>query len=100
MVKPKVKAKGTSLSVKMKLVNKLGLHLRAAAVFIKTANMFTSDVRLEHGSKKVNGKSIMGLMALAAPYGSELVLKVKGEDAKQAMEQLTKLVANRFGEHE
>ena len=88
------------MSQKVKIINKLGMHLRAAAVFIKTANLFKADVTVEHQKKKINGKSIMGLMALAAGNGTELVIHTKGADAKRCLDELTKLVSNRFGESE
>ena len=93
-------AKKSPVIQKARLINKLGLHLRAAAMFIKTANAFKADIILQHGDKKVNGKSIMGLMALAAPVGSELIIRAKGADAKKAMEELLKLIDRRFGEPE
>ncbi len=90
----------SSVVKKVKIINKLGLHLRAAAVFIKLANTFKSDISFENGNKKVNGKSIMGLLALVAPKGTELTIRAKGQDAKRAATELVKLVSNRFGETE
>jgi len=94
------KKKSSALTAKVKIINKLGLHLRAAAVFIKAASAFQAEISLRYGGKRVNGKSIMGVMALAAPVGSELTIQAKGPDAKQALEELVKLVSDRFGEPE
>lgn len=82
------------------IVNKLGLHARAAAKFVSTASGFASEVRIKRGDKEVNGKSIMGVMMLAAAKGTRLELCAEGEDAEQALERLTELVDNRFGEDE
>lgn len=94
-----IKAKSVIIQ-KVTICNKLGLHLRAAAVFIKLANTFKAEISLQHGEKKVNGKSIMGIMALAAPMGSEVTIRAKGSEAKRAAEELAKLVESRFGEPE
>jgi len=82
------------------VTNKLGLHLRAAAAFIKMANRFQADITVEFNGKSVNGKSIMSIMSLAAPAGSLLIIKTKGSDAARAADALVKLVASRFGEKE
>ena len=78
--------------------NRLGLHARAAALLVKTANRFTSEIVLEKDSLEVNGKSIMGILMLAASKGTEITLKVEGKDANQAMQILGKLIENKFGE--
>jgi phosphocarrier protein HPr len=78
--------------------NRLGLHARAAALFVKTANRFASDVFLEKDGVEVNGKSIMGILMLAASKGSKITLKVDGKDAAEAIESLGKLFENKFGE--
>lgn len=78
--------------------NRLGLHARAAALLVKTANRFVSDVSLEKDGLEVNGKSIMGLLMLAATKGTRITLKVEGKDAEQAIETLGKLIENKFGE--
>ena len=84
----------------VKIINKLGLHARAAAKFVTLASRFSSEVFLLKGHQKVNGKSIMGVMMLAASKGTELTLSASGVDEQQAAEQLVILVNNRFGEME
>ncbi|MCX8116544.1 MAG: HPr family phosphocarrier protein [Desulfobacterota bacterium] len=78
--------------------NKLGLHARAAALFVKTANRFVSEVSLEKDGHTVNGKSIMGILMLAATKGSRITLKAEGKDEVEAIETLGKLFENKFGE--
>ncbi|MGD8998819.1 MAG: HPr family phosphocarrier protein [Granulosicoccaceae bacterium] len=80
--------------------NKLGLHARAAAKFVQLATSFNSDIQLQHEHRKVNGKSIMGVMMLAASKGTTLTLHAEGEDAEQATAALSELVNDRFGEDE
>ena len=80
--------------------NKLGLHARASARFVTTASRFASTITLGRGDVEVNGKSIMGIMMLAAAKGSELTLRAEGEDAEAAMDALEDLVNARFGEAE
>jgi phosphocarrier protein len=82
----------------VKIINKLGLHARAAALFVKTANRFTCDVFVTKGKNRVNGKSIMGLLMLAAGSGSKIQVDTNGVDAIQAADKLEKLVANGFNE--
>ena len=82
------------------IINRLGLHARAAASFVKQASAFESEVELSFRDQVVNGKSIMGIMMLAASQGSELILKVSGSDEAEAREALVKLVNDRFGEDE
>jgi phosphocarrier protein HPr len=84
----------------IEIVNKLGLHARAAAKFVTCAGSFASHVELEREGQRVNGKSIMGVMMLAAAKGSSVSLVVEGEDEAAAFAALEKLVANRFGEGE
>ncbi len=83
---------------KIKIINKLGLHARAAAKFVTIASQYQCDVFLEHNEKRVNGKSIMGVMMLAASNGTILTLIADGHDEQQASEALTTLVSNRFDE--
>ena len=78
--------------------NRLGLHARAAALLVKTANCYVSNVTIEKDSLEVNGKSIMGILMLAASKGTRITLKVDGKDSAQAMQTLGKLIGNRFGE--
>ena len=80
------------------LVNKLGLHARAAAKFVNLAKTFSSTVSLTKEGNEVDGKSIMNVMLLAAPLGSDLTLRVEGEDAQGAFESLLELVNDGFGE--
>jgi phosphocarrier protein len=82
------------------VVNKLGLHARAAARFVHMASGFRSEVRLARGEREVNGKSIMGVMMLAASRGSRLRLTTDGCDELEAAQRLIELVEQRFGEPE
>jgi len=80
------------------IVNLLGLHARAAAKLVTLATKFESDVRIRKDSREVSGKSIMGVMMLAAAKGSQITLIAEGEDAQQALDEMAALVADRFGE--
>ena len=80
--------------------NKLGLHARASAKLTKLAGGFRSDVHLTRGGRRVNAKSIMGVMMLAAGVGSEVELEVDGEDEERASQAIVALFAGRFGEGE
>src|SRR5277367_3087887 len=80
------------------VVNKLGIHARPAAMFVKIANRFACDIFVEKDGEKINGKSIMGLMMLAAGPGSKLTLLVKGSDAQAALAELEALVKRKFDE--
>lgn len=80
------------------IVNRLGLHARAAARLVTLAGKFAADVRVRKDSREVSGKSIMGVMMLAAAQGSRITLVAEGEDAAQALDELAALVADRFGE--
>lgn len=80
------------------IVNKLGLHARASALFVKTASRFASDIKLSKEGVEVNGKSIMGIMMLAASKGVTVRLTVDGEDEAEAMEAMGELIVNGFGE--
>jgi phosphocarrier protein len=82
------------------IVNKLGLHARAAAKLVTCASRFQSQILLERNGQRVNGKSIMGVMMLAASQGTELTLELDGADAEQALAALESLIAERFGEAE
>lgn len=82
------------------IVNKLGLHARAAAKFVTVASGFDSEIHLARNERRVNGKSIMGVMMLAASKGTSLVLSAEGADETRAVEELERLVAERFGEEE
>ncbi len=80
------------------ICNKLGLHARAAAKLVTLASEFSAEIFLHQGDKKVNGKSIMGVMMLAASKGTQLVLCADGSDEQQAIEAIEQLVNNRFDE--
>src|SRR3954464_5192306 len=80
------------------VTNKLGIHARPAALFVKTANRFDCEIFIEKDGERVNGKSIMGLMMLAAGPGSRLVLTAEGEDAVRAVQELEALVLRKFDE--
>jgi phosphocarrier protein len=82
------------------IINKLGLHARAAAKFVTLASGFDSEIELARNSNAVNGKSIMGVMMLAASQGTELTLRATGSDEDEALEKISELIADRFGEDE
>ncbi len=82
------------------IINKLGLHARAAAKFVTQASLFESEIHLQRNNQSVNGKSIMGVMMLAAGKDSEIELLIDGADEQQAMQSLLELIENRFGEAE
>ena len=82
------------------IVNKLGLHARAASKFVNLAKRFASKIEIVNSAKAVDGKSIMGIMLLAASQGTEIALRVEGEDEEEAMQAITDLIADRFGEGE
>jgi phosphocarrier protein HPr len=80
------------------ICNKLGLHARASAKFVNTASQYASEIHISRGERKVNGKSIMGIMMLAATKGTELMLHINGDDEKHALDALSTLVNEKFGE--
>jgi phosphocarrier protein len=82
------------------IINKLGLHARAAARFVTVASSFSSSIDIAKDGQKVNGKSIMGVMMLAASRGTELTIITEGSDETEAADSLAKLVTGRFGEEE
>ncbi len=82
------------------IINKLGLHARAAAKFVTLAASFNSEIKVKRGSRSVNGKSIMGVMMLAAAKGTQIEITAAGDDERLAIAQLEQLVAQRFGEGE
>lgn len=79
--------------------NEMGFHARPASLFAQTASKFKSDIFIEKDGKKVNGKSILGLMTLGIPKGAKINLIIEGEDQTQALEELLKLFTNKFGEN-
>lgn len=88
------------IETKVTIINKLGLHARAAAKFVGCASGFSSSIKAGTGGKMVDGKSIMGVMMLAAGKGTEVDLQIEGRDEDAAFEALSSLIANRFDESE
>ncbi len=82
----------------VKITNKLGIHARPAAEIVKTAGKFKSSITIIRDDLEVNAKSIMGVMMLAAEYGSTITLRAVGEDADAALDALSAVIANKFGE--
>ena len=80
--------------------NKLGLHARASAKLTQLAGSFPCEVWMERGSRRINAKSIMGVMMLAAGKGSKVIIDTEGERAEEASQEMLKLIANKFGEGE
>jgi len=83
-----------------KVINRLGLHARASAKLVKSAGRYTSSILIGTDSETVDGKSIMGLMMLAATQGTTMTITIEGEDAENAMQDIVGLFENRFDEHE
>jgi len=88
------------LKKKVKIINRLGLHARAAAKFVKMANRFKASVKIRKDDVQIDGKSILGILTLAAVQGTEITLTITGEDEKHAMKALVHLIQNRFEEEE
>jgi len=88
------------ISEQTRIINRLGLHARAAACFVRLAASFDSEIFLVYGEQSVNGKSIMGIMMLAASQGTDILIEVTGTDEIEAAEALVNLINNRFGEDE
>ena len=82
----------------VQIVNRNGLHARPAAEIVKAASKFKSDITIARDDLEVNGKSIMGVMMLAAEFGSTIQLRASGPDEEQALAALESLIANKFGE--
>ena len=87
-------------SAELVIVNKLGLHARASAKLTQVASGFKSEVWLSRNGRRVNAKSIMGVMMLAAGKGSSVVLEAEGDDAQAALDAICNLIADKFGEGE
>ena len=81
-----------------RIVNKLGIHARPAAEIVKTAAKFKGNITIVRDDLEVNAKSIMGVMMLAAEFGSTIILRAIGDDAEAALDALSAVIANRFGE--
>lgn len=88
----------TDITKELVVTNKLGVHARPAAMFVKTANRFDCDIYVEKDGETVNGKSIMGIMMLAAGPGSKIHVHAKGQDAAQALHELEALLRRKFDE--
>lgn len=86
------------MTKEFQVMNKLGIHARPAAMFVKTANRFACDIFVEKDGEKVNGKSIMGLMMLAAGPGSTLTVIAEGSDASKAIAEIESLIKRKFDE--
>ena len=87
-------------SAQAEIVNKLGLHARASAKLTQLAGGFQSDIWLSRSGRRVNAKSIMGVMMLAAGMGTSVLVEAEGEDADEALSAILRLIADRFGEGE
>jgi phosphocarrier protein len=85
-------------TLKLKIVNRLGLHARAAAKFVQTASRFPCEVTVGKNGSEINGKSIMGVMMLAASQGTEIEITTSGDEEDAALSALAELVADSFGE--
>ena len=88
------------ISREVTICNKLGLHARAASKLVNCASRFASEVWLQRGEREINGKSIMGVLTLAAGKGTMLTVHADGEDETEALEELERLIQGRFGEEE
>ncbi|MCU0292406.1 MAG: HPr family phosphocarrier protein [Thermoanaerobaculaceae bacterium] len=86
--------------LEVELTNRLGLHARAAAKFVHTASLFAAHVTVLHNEEEVNGKSILGLLLLAAPCGTRLTIQADGKDEVDALRAIEALIRDRFGEGE
>lgn len=84
----------------VKIVNKLGLHARAASLFVKETERYNSKVEMEKDGIRINAKSIMGILMLAAPVGSTIKIIATGDDSESCLDALTELVNNKFNESE
>ena len=91
-------ADDNSCSATLEILNRKGLHARAAAAFVKTVEQFDAEVSVERIGQTVSGTSIMGLMMLAAAKGTEITVHVTGKQAKEALQAISELVNNKFGE--
>ncbi|MCK9380414.1 MAG: HPr family phosphocarrier protein [Sulfuritalea sp.] len=86
--------------IEAEIINKLGLHARASAKLTQLAGSFPCEIWMERGSRRINAKSIMGVMMLAAGMGATVTIDTEGERAEEAAEALQKLIASKFGESE
>jgi phosphocarrier protein HPr len=90
--------KGPLVKKELLITNKLGIHARPAAMFVKTANRFACDILVEKDGETINGKSIMGLMMLAAGPGSKIIVQTNGPNAAEAVAAIEELVKRKFDE--
>ena len=90
--------RGLKIEKEITIVNRLGLHARPAAMFVRISSRYRAEVWVSKDGEEVNGKSIMGLMMLAAGQGSKLLIRCEGGDADKAMEELEELIKSRFNE--
>jgi phosphocarrier protein HPr len=91
-------ARGQKIEKEITIINRLGLHARPAAMFVRIASRYRSEIWVEKEGEQINGKSIMGLMMLAAGQGSKLMIRCEGPDADRAMEEIEELINRRFNE--
>ena len=91
-------ARGDIVEKEITIVNRLGMHARPAAMFVRVASRYRADVWVEKEGEQINGKSIMGLMMLAAGQGSKLRIRCEGPDADKLMEEIEELIASKFNE--
>ncbi len=91
-------ARGQKIEKEITVINRLGLHARPAAMFVRIASRYRSEIWVEKEGEQINGKSIMGLMMLAAGQGSKLLIRCEGPDADRAMEEIEELINRRFNE--
>ena len=91
-------APGQKIEKEITVINRLGLHARPAAMFVRIASRFRSEIWVEKEGEQINGKSIMGLMMLAAGQGSKLLIRCEGPDADRAMQEIEELINQRFDE--
>ena len=89
---------GQKIEKEIMIINRLGLHARPAAMFVRIATRYRSEVWVEKEGEQINGKSIMGLMMLAAGQGSKLLIRCEGPDADKVMEELEELIQKKFNE--
>ncbi len=90
--------RGQKIEKEITIINRLGLHARPAAMFVRISSRYRSEVWVEKEGEQINGKSIMGLMMLAAGQGSKLLIRCEGTDADKAMEEIEALILAKFNE--
>ena len=90
--------RGDKVEKEVTIANRLGMHARPAAMFVRVASRYASEIWVEKEGEQINGKSIMGLMMLAAGQGSKLLIRCEGPDAPRALAELEQLIANKFSE--